>query len=642
LSVGLATTLTLVLLNSADSTRPVITAASIRRACFAVFVDKTSQSHRIDRLCKASWVHGLDNQDQWDSMSAADLPDKDTVDAIAGTLSEVRWEQLRSKVSTGQFDEQSQIQSSGFAAGVSAPVLTESGIIADVGNTLYNLGKKQLETAVVLRLSRRVCQADALGPFLTQTCTILGPIDSGSTAALPSVGALRNAVRSDVVRLPANGLTYSLQKQGSHLSPQALDAALVGRYVALYGANIVEQRDPAVALKALWSTSPRVTSIPFSDAQTPAAASLYQVIVFASSLELTDITRATHWGSSVSLEVLYGSKAFVLNMAHNRPFVRPDATPSGAACGGLTSCERVGHFLSLMTDVVNKIQDVRALRDSLGSAGTAEANLRMVTRALTAGLEVMTISVDLGSDATGYGDVQRVLTDLQRIGEDLSSSNYAAATLDALTALDSLGLKSSLPPSTERVFTLAADLAGAKDEASVDKALEQFLGGSRSYLTKRVASNGWYVEVNAYVGASGGLERACSGFGGTCSRTSGFAGGYLPIGIEVGHPISAHAVSWAFRSIGLFAQFVDLGAIASWRLSHNDSTIASQPKVGFTQILAPGAHIMLGIRDLPLVIGVGAAVAPQLREFSKGSVTSTRNALRPLSIIGAIDIPVFP
>ena len=113
----------------------------------------------------------------------------------------------------------------------------------------------------------------------------------------------------------------------------------------------------------------------------------------------------------------------------------------------------------------------------------------------------------------------------------------------------------------------------------------------------------------------------------------------LPIGVN----FSVTTRSKAVGAVSLFASAIDLGAVASYRLSNpSNSGTQTLPAFTFQNLIAPGLFIVLNrIANTPLAVGFGAQRAPQL-----DSVTGTSAAIStdPKWRIGAflsLDIPLF-
>jgi len=173
----------------------------------------------------------------------------------------------------------------------------------------------------------------------------------------------------------------------------------------------------------------------------------------------------------------------------------------------------------------------------------------------------------------------------------------------------------------------ARAIAQAENADDAAQVLESFAAPVGSYRTKRRGERA-YIFLNGCLGVGGSREKV----NGT---TSGVLGVAAPVGIEIGVPVDG----W---SVGLLAQVLDLGTLASYRLS-DGGNVEQEPEVGFAQVFSPGAYFLVGVRDFPLTLGVGFNVAPRLRTINEGNpnTESTENALRLPMFFFAVDIPIF-
>lgn len=182
-----------------------------------------------------------------------------------------------------------------------------------------------------------------------------------------------------------------------------------------------------------------------------------------------------------------------------------------------------------------------------------------------------------------------------------------------------------------------SELASARDADGVAAALNRLAAPTGSFRRKRrtAGESPVYVTFNAYLGASFGRERPIEQ-----DAWSKHAGLVLPVGIEVG--LRLHR-NW---SVGLFVFPVDIGALGSLRLEETtigpsatgqDTTIKQTPEIGFNQIMAPGAALVVGLGRLPLAAGVTYGYVPSLRETSVGESLS----IRRWAVFLAYDLPLF-
>ena len=236
--------------------------------------------------------------------------------------------------------------------------------------------------------------------------------------------------------------------------------------------------------------------------------------------------------------------------------------------------------------------------------------------------DVLEPVVDRSADAFA---IAPYIGDIRTISRQLVTKEYPQA------ATGLLGLASDLrdhqivvPVEMLRFTSFAAALARADSASQVAQVFEDYAAPVGGYLGKRRAK-GTYVTVNAYLGASGGWEKAAGKWG-------GIAGISAPVGIEAG---------WARGgvSLGFLVQLIDVGALASYRLDASADSLRTAPEVGFSQVFSAGLYAVLGFKDLPVAVGAGLAYAPKLRAYANG--TTPAAGATQMSLFVAVDVPVL-
>lgn len=196
-------------------------------------------------------------------------------------------------------------------------------------------------------------------------------------------------------------------------------------------------------------------------------------------------------------------------------------------------------------------------------------------------------------------------------------------------------------------LSFAASLASARSADDVTVALREASAPVGSYRAKRnqytptgagdrASRRGpWSASLGGYLGATTGLEEGAYHFGAA-----------LPVGMEVSYGMPLGAVS-------LFIPVLDLGTLASARLGDDDDeprgeagaqqepdqedTDLDETGPTFRQVLAPGAFVVWNLsRSLPVSVGAGWQVVPELRERGGDRVTVSR-----WSVFVAADVTLF-
>lgn len=617
---------------------PIIMAAAVRRACIWVNRQPMPRQHPLYTFCELP--SPSTNRQDWESLVKANVPDPRTVQATAELLDESDWETQRKNVQGFEPAD------GGVAAAAAGGLPTTNTLLWGTSNFLVARAQEQLSFYVVSRIGQRLCTPQSAGPLLVSTCVLLRPSADGTSASIPGATALREAARHDLHQLTGTATSLAIKAQKDWPQPALADAAHVVRLSGYFVGALLDGSDAERAFLSLGRLSPvDGASIPFSEVKTPAAVNIQMMSALLMTIESDSSTRVANWPDAMpgaKLQRLYATKALLVNMLHGVPFAwsrepipdkfcEPGKTP--LPCVTLFSVARRATVVDTRIDTLR----VRALRFAAASADSA----RILTAAslLSGTNDLLVTLAGIGGDKPGFAIVSLSISGVADVTNHLVVKNYSAAVRRALVLVDTLGLGGHLPKEGARVLSLVTDIAESDDAKGIESALEHFVGRT-TYMNKRTSGSGWHLFVQAYAGGAYGKEDACAGSN-TCGVTSTFAGAYVPIGVELGHEVNWRGASWLVRSVGVFAQAIDLGTLASWRLS-NEANVESAPNVSGRQVLAPGGHVVFGLRALPLSIGIGRSVAPKLRRITTGAGTEDRNAVRKLSLFAAVDIPLFP
>ncbi len=220
------------------------------------------------------------------------------------------------------------------------------------------------------------------------------------------------------------------------------------------------------------------------------------------------------------------------------------------------------------------------------------------------------------------------LDDIHRMAVGIATDNYGEAVLGLLGFQRIATLGPKLPQSPILIFL--TDIAQARQPSDVQRLLQDYAAPPGSYIVKRTDGASFFG-LNSYLGLGAGCESVAgvSKVLHGCPLSAGIA---LPIGFEVtlGHHRG--------RSYGLFLQFLDLGALASYRLGSSDS-LEQAPKVGFKELYSPGAYLVIGFSGIPLSLGLGYSVTPDLRTLKSNGTSRAAHHL-PSMFVG-MDVPLF-
>jgi len=305
-----------------------------------------------------------------------------------------------------------------------------------------------------------------------------------------------------------------------------------------------------------------------------------------------------------------------------------------------------GQLASLRPDLDKKVKRLAQVHDAVHAliaerdALSREYGNRNVTNAerfaayLRAGTRVLENAQGLWPET-----VPPTLAWARRIAdvqEAVNARNYGRVVVLVVAMLKDPDLQQEikLPKQFMTVATLAADVAAAKDAASVTAAFEAAATPVGGYRLKR-GKDHHLLSVNAYFGVAAGYEMLdrhdVSGSNGKIASV------FVPVGVEYAAGFGEKDYQ---TSLGVFLSAIDVGALASYRLKSGDR-VDTDPEIGFEQVFAPGAYLTWGPwKEHPWTIGLGGGLSPHLRRVTAETVETTANAWR-VQVFFAVDLPLF-
>lgn len=268
-------------------------------------------------------------------------------------------------------------------------------------------------------------------------------------------------------------------------------------------------------------------------------------------------------------------------------------------------------------------ETVRALRRS-GTPADGSTAASLLSALIASGAPAL-ISAIAPQDIS----LQAIVGDVRDATAMLAAARYQ----DALQSLLRACRASGVPVGESQVvgsLLFAADLADARTAEDVSATFRRYSPGARGSAFKRDRRT-WFASLNGYVGAAVGRE--------VVSReVAGYAALTLPVGAEIGRRIGPLGQQGRLiRSIGLLAQVIDLGAIASTRLGGTDPLTKAPPST-FSAVLSPGLLLRFGLFNSPFVFGLGAAYAAEARRDATSELL--RPGTRAMFMFGT-DVPLF-
>jgi hypothetical protein len=177
-----------------------------------------------------------------------------------------------------------------------------------------------------------------------------------------------------------------------------------------------------------------------------------------------------------------------------------------------------------------------------------------------------------------------------------------------------------------------AAVAEAKNSDEVAYAIDRIALPPGSAAMKK--SSAFSLMINAYGGVSAGVEFLGQGIGqGRDAKT--LLAPWAPLGFDL-----SFGNKKGNASTGLFLPFIDVGALAAFRLG--DTQSADVPQLKWSNIIAPGAYLVFGFsKAAPLSFSIGGQLGPNLRKVNTQGITLDDQRGYRIGATLAIDIPVL-
>lgn len=512
--------------------------------------------------------------------------------------------------------------------------ISEAKVISGLTTLLLDRAAAEIRIAFVDKITVQICAPASIKPLFTTTCTVLGEEHLKLRKSL--LRELHSAIRNDLRALPHTGPLAAANRddfRNNTLATDQQDAILIAYVLGTLTAEVLEGKDPINAVTGTLSSDPDVISDPqglglleaalargpSNTITLPGAAVLQRIALVGLILPDPDGDGQGNWPRTES-ERLEVAKALAVNLGGWLTEL------------GLAKNEQLDRILGealTLTNTIRQTQDrINTLREKLKTIPEGgDALLAEYAGVVDGGLELAEQWARI-ADQHRPSDLRlgELVGDLRRATGSLAARDYAGAAVALYVVADSLtGRRFILPKGVKEVLSLATALAQAKDGDEVAAVLEAYAEPVQGYRGKREKNKGYFV-INAYLGASGGKEWSND-------EGAGFLGVSAPIGMELG---LAAGNGW---SLGVFGQVLDLGALASFRMSASDDELDSEPEVGFAQVFSPGGYLVLGLPKVPVALGAGVNLAPSLRKIS-ANPNETRNATR-LAFFASIDLTLF-
>jgi hypothetical protein len=518
--------------------------------------------------------------------------------------------------------------------------ITESFIVNGVARFLVDRAAVEIQLAFIDRVKKDACDAKRR-PVFESTCNALDQTQLVLHASV--MRELRSAAEQDLRRLPRTAplaviITDSTFKANfgkpnqTSKQNQQQDFLLTAYLIGAVLEQLAGGSDPLEALagaldrdRGVLATSDAgglfVAALSRNDTVSlPVSAGLHRLALVARMLPDQELDGRPDWPADAD-----GRRIFIKTVAVNlHPWIHEL---------GLAKVLQPDSVVALATVLSGQVSETReraeAIRKRLATLKADDvAALPDVAQLIDDGLALAESWASLLEDLQPRDSaLVRSIREFRLVATGFAQRDYARATLGLYALANRSGrLEFKIPEGTVQVLSFVSAAAQAESSEQFAKTLESFAAPAQSYRTKRAAKSTYFV-VNGYLGAGGGSENANGGH----SRYLGVA---APVGLEVGWGNRGNG-NW---SLGVMAQLIDVGALASYRMSASEEDLESEPEVGFAQVFSPGGYVVFGIPRVPLTFGIGGNVAPQLRKVS--GTEERKNASR-FALMLAVDIPIF-
>jgi len=227
-----------------------------------------------------------------------------------------------------------------------------------------------------------------------------------------------------------------------------------------------------------------------------------------------------------------------------------------------------------------------------------------------------------------------------QVSAEIASDNYGLALSDVVDVLQLLINDPKVVAAVNKYGGFAVSIAKAKSAQDFDKALEAAALPVGSYQIKRSSYKN--ISLNAYAGLFGAWQHYPGDLPAGVKRDNSLIGFTAPVGVAYSWGSYYHSGtkkdSLQGSSNTIFLSVLDVGAITSFRLTHDSS--ATLPDFKWNNVLAPGLFYIYGFRRSPLSLGGGVQYGPQLRSITNNAAVVLPSAIT-YRLFLVVDIPLF-
>lgn len=533
------------------------------------------------------------------------------------------------------------------ATGTPSAGMFVSNFADGLARFLAKRAKQELTTAFFRDFQRKVTANEYLQPLFPETANLLLVIDEEIYQFNTYLGALRETFVRDLKVLPMN-LSRSIEMKGwlddnpeleilstdlLALSQMLVDGKKPVEFIRYLGVDALLQDFETVGAELDSLAKQRIQDI---------AAQMKSIELISSSLRSTldDI----NWVSAQELENALSDKKILylyLGLLYQKAAGIEFGDGRNLQDGMKILANTASAVEKLRSQLLRFVDYGESIKRSLDQAKIVIESDTTTTEVyyqyfdylfalVETGIDIRnTFLPNLGSDSL----VIQFMTDLKQLNYlqlNVRQKRYSLAMTNLMYILDRFLKDSEFDQKTKGLVLkygmFMATVAESTSAEEVASAIELFALPPGSSTLKKHAS--FSFSLNAYTGIAYGREiLEQEGAANTIAIGA-------PIGLAMNFGLGGRRGSMSF-----FTSIIDVGAITAYRF--DDANTANLPALEWSNILAPGAFAIYGMGwDLPVSIGIGAQMGPNLRNVTNGQLTIDDRGWRVLGFI-AVDIPIL-
>lgn len=305
----------------------------------------------------------------------------------------------------------------------------------------------------------------------------------------------------------------------------------------------------------------------------------------------------------------------------------------------------VKNFLNYSKKTAQLVQDFRnrkVLNDTISTANREfQAYSNTVIELMKASDEFRIYLIG-GKPSESFATTVSLLKDANQMLYNISENRYMLSVANLNSIFEKVYTISRPDISSEAIeetygefkdnyfkyVTFMATVADARNAREVEYAFDMFALPAGSSRLKK--NSKFSLGINAYVGPTVGREFL------EIAEDETVVALAAPVGLSINRGYGKTG------SFTFFVPIIDLGAVTAFRFGDQASKL---PELNFNNIIAPGFYGIYGFgKDLPLALGAGVQLGPNLRKITRdvgGTAAEINDRGWRYGIFMAVDIPVF-